>query len=35
MLIIFFFLVERSKRQSEDAGDVVGALPEKDTGNVL
>lgn len=27
------FQVEKSKRQSEDSGDVVGALPEKDSGN--
>jgi len=29
------YKVEKSKRQSEDSGDIVGALPEKDSGNDL
>lgn len=33
VLICFYFLVEKSKRQSEDSGDTIGALPEKDSGN--
>jgi hypothetical protein len=26
------FKVEKSKRQSEDSGDIVGALPDKELG---